>query len=804
MNRPRWHKILSDLWGNPARSLLVIASITVGLFAIGVIATQYLVISEDMQSGYRVANPTNIQVSVSPFTQDLVDHIKKMEGISQAEGLRIFSSRLERFPGEWVTIDMNTADGFKDKQIDLVRLVDGKWPPEDREIVIEQYKFSETNSKIGEMITIELPSQKTRQLKLVGVIADQTVGAFSIGPGFFLAPVQGYLTLDTIEWLEQPLPNTFNTLRITVSSDPNDEKHLQEISNDVRYEIERIGYIVNSAAIRRSEDHPNRIFVEAMGGVLLLLGLFVVFLSGFLITNTLQAIINQQIGQIGILKSLGSRRLQIIVLYMTLIFIFGVLATLIAVPLAYQVSFQRIKPLVYTLNSNFQGARIIPIAIILQVVVAMVVPQLAALVPIFQGARISVQEALSGIRQSTKSAQGSFEKRLTSIRRLPRPMLISIRNTFRRKGRLLLTLVTLSMGGAIFIATFNVQVSMQKYIDQVSQYFLADVNLVLAKPQRVTEIQEALADVPGVSHVEGWAWAGSNLVNEAGSIGESVQLLAPPAGSSLVEPVLIQGRWIEPGDQAAIALNERFMEDFPDIKLRNTIRLKIDGKEIDWIVVGFFQMAGKSSGYIAYTDYVTLSRLVHQAGKAVSFRVVASQPHLTKEGQEQLSQRIEAHLNEKGIRVADISTGSSLSNNAAQGFAALTGLLLFLSSLTALVGSIGLAGTMSINIMERTREIGIMRAIGATNPILLRLVIAEGLLIGLISWLLASILAFPISKLLSDSVNYSLFGNPSTFGMTPTGFIIWIIVVLALSILASLFPAYNATRLTIREVLAYE
>jgi putative ABC transport system permease protein len=808
MNRPRWHKILADLWGNRARSLLVIASITVGLFAIGVIATEYFVISEDMSTGYSAANPANIQVILSPFNQDLVDHIKKLDGIRQVEGLRIISTRLETsaspFLGEYITIELNASTDLEEKQIDQVRLVEGRWPPGDREIAIEQYKLSETNAQVGDLVTIELPSKKTRQLKLVGVVADQTVGAFSIGPGFFLAPAQGYVTLDTLEWLEQPLPRTFDTLRVTVDGDSRNQAHLQQISDLVRSEIERVGYSVVSTAKRSSFDHPNRRFVDALGAVLFLLGLFVVFLSGFLITNTLQAIINQQIGQIGILKSLGSRRRQIIILYMTLIFIFGVLATVIAVPFAYQVSFQRMQPLARTINLTFQGARIVPAVIVIQVLIALVVPQLAAIVPILQGAHISVQEALSGIVQSEKYNQGNLDRRLTRLRRVSRPMLISIRNTFRRKGRLALTLVTLSLGGAIFIATFNVQVSIKKYVDQVSQYFLADVNLVLAQSQRIEEIQTALANVPGVSRVEGWAWARSELIREDGSTGESVQLLAPPAGSPLVEPVLLQGRWILPGDRDAIALNERFLEDFPDLKPGGALKLRVNGKETNWTIVGFFQLAGRSSGYIAYTDYESLSRITHQLGRAASYRIVASEPNLTKEQQEQLGQRIEALFNEKGIRVVDISTGSYLATNAAQGFSALTGFLLFLSSLTALVGSIGLAGTMSINVMERTHEIGVMRAIGATNPILLRLVIAEGIIVGSISWLLSCILAFPISKLLSDSISLSLFGSPATFGMTPTGFIIWVVVVLILSILASIAPAYNATRLTIREVLAYE
>jgi putative ABC transport system permease protein len=134
----------------------------------------------------------------------------------------------------------------------------------------------------------------------------------------------------------------------------------------------------------------------------------------------------------------------------------------------------------------------------------------------------------------------------------------------------------------------------------------------------------------------------------------------------------------------------------------------------------------------------------------------------------------------------------------------LTALLLFLALLTALVGSIGLTGTMSLNVMERTREIGVLRAIGAADRILMRMVLIEGALIGLLSWLLASLAAFPISILMSNAISQSLFGGSTDFGFTPIGFAIWLAAVIILSVLASVMPARNAARLTIREVLSYE
>ncbi|HZD58503.1 MAG TPA: ABC transporter permease, partial [Anaerolineales bacterium] len=331
-----------------------------------------------------------------------------------------------------------------------------------------------------------------------------------------------------------------------------------------------------------------------------------------------------------------------------------------------------------------------------------------------------------------------------------------------------------------------------------------DVNLTLDRPYRVAEIQRYLENMPIVSTVEGWATARSELLLADGSVGDSVQLLAPPADSTLVQPILLKGRWILPGDRNAIVVNERFLSQFPHLKIGDNLRLQVNEKETDWIVVGFFQLAGKSAGFLAYANYDYLSQVIHQPNKAVTFRIVATRPDQTQEQQEQMGREIEAYLSQYGIRVADITTGRSLSNTAASGFSTLSSFLIFLSGLTALVGSIGLAGTMSMNVMERTREIGVMRAIGASNRILMRMVLTEGIIIGMFSWLLGTLLAFPISKILSDSISLALFDAQSSFGLTPTGFVVWLLAVIVLSVLASVLPARNAARLTIREVLAYE
>lgn len=805
MNRPRWRKVLFDLWSNRPRSVLVVASILVGLFAIGVIASLFVLVSSDMRTGYAATNPANLYIDTALFDKALIKRLERIPGVRQVEGARDVSLRIQTGPNEWAHIQVVYIPGYEDMQINQVDPIAGQWPPGERQIVVEQTKLERAHAQLGESVTLELPSGEKRTLELVGVVKDQSLGAGGSGSGgFFNAPIRGYVSRETLEWLKVPLPARLNTLHLTVSGDQQDTAYMEQVTVLVTEELKKNGVEVYSSSVRSTYDHPNRDLMQAIVGVLLVLGMLVVFLSGFLITNTLQALLEQQVQQVGILKSIGARRLQIVNIYMVMILIYGAIAFAIAVPLSARVTGLLLEFLATQVNYATPGERLVPGVVLLQAFLALFVPQVAASLPIWKGTGISVQEALSGIRQVRSRPSGSSKRRMAGHRRLSRPIRIAIRNVFRRKGRLILTLITLTTGGAIFIATFTVRVSMQNYIDQIGRYFLADVNVALSRPYRQAEIQRILYDIPGVRYVEAWSSARTQMLLPDGSDGEEVQMLAPPAGSPLVVPVVLEGRWLQSGDQNAIVLNELFQSRYPGLQVGDTLRLKVNGDETDWTVVGFYQFAGKVTGLLAYTDYDYLTRLTGQMQQASLYRIVIDQPQATPEMQLAMAQTVEARLRENLISVADITTGASLVDRASGGFSILTSFLLFLASLIALVGSIGLTGTMSMNVLERTREIGILRAIGATNKVLMKMVIVEGVLIGLLSWILASILSFPIGKLVSDSITLSVFGSPSQPGFPPSGFLIWLAVVIALSILASVMPARNAARLTIREVLSYE
>jgi putative ABC transport system permease protein len=794
--RPRWRKVLHDIWENKVRSLLVIASIAIGLFALGMIGTAYEMISQDMAASYALAQPANILVYTSDFDENLVKSIQRLPGVAEAAGGRTLTVRVKTAPDNWKNFDIHMIN-FADQRINRLKPLEGQTVPGEYEVLVDKNKLADLNAQIGDTIEVELPDGTLRLLRLAGMVHDVSIG--STTGDFFTAAPQGYVTSDTMEWLGQP--GSYSQLYIAVAGDNKSLAHVKEVMTQVINHLETGGRLVFGNSSRIS-DHPAYNYVQAMIGVMGVLGLMVVFLSGFLISNTLSALVNQHIKQIGIMKAIGARNTQIVGMYMVFILIFSVIALVIAVPAGSYAAYVLVEVISKKINFEVQGFRLIPVIVMLQTFIALIVPQAAGAVPAIRGAGITVQQAINslGIERARRSL---MDRALESLRGLSRPLLISLRNTFRRKVRLILTLITLTLGGAIFISTFNVQATVDDYVKQVRKYFHADVTLIFDREYRVEGVRQIAGSVPGVREVESWATPRGELVINNTPTEEMVQIFAPPASSKLVDPVIVKGRWLLPGDQNAITVNDVFLTQYPGMKVGDSLRLKINERDIDFTIVGVFQFVGGDQ-LIAYTNYEFLSRQLGDLGKSSSYRIISSGEKQTLDSQTLLSEQIDQRFRTEGYHVNEVSTGLSLMRSTSGGMNILIAVLLVLAVLTALVGSIGLMGMMSMNVMERTREIGVMRAIGASDHKIMTLVIVEGLIIGMISWFVGSLLAFPISWQLSNIVSQAIFKAPAHFTLTPNGFFIWLAAVLVLSVLASVLPARNAARLTIREVLAYE
>ena len=199
---------------------------------------------------------------------------------------------------------------------------------------------------------------------------------------------------------------------------------------------------------------------------------------------------------------------------------------------------------------------------------------------------------------------------------------------------------------------------------------------------------------------------------------------------------------------------------------------------------------------------IWLTAAVQEAGRARSVQVVAQSADL--QDQSTLGRALEEHLKTHSLRVQDVHITWELKQRIRAQFDIITTFLLIMAVLLAVVGALGLTGTMGINVLERTREIGVLRAIGASSLAIGKIFVIEALCIGLISWLIGLILALPVAAILSYQVGVLFLQNPLTFSFSFLGVFIWLFLSLFLSVMASLLPAWKASRLSVKDVLSYE
>jgi putative ABC transport system permease protein len=809
--KPRWRKVLHDLIDNKGRTLLVVFSIAVGVFSIGVIAGAYQIISNDMSTSYSASRPANVELRMTNFDEDTLTSIHNERGIDDAEGRRVFNMRV-RVPGtdKWTTLDMVAFKDFEKNAINLLTPVEGASTPMNREVLLEQDALQHVDVKMGGLLEFQLPDGSTKTLPVVGIVQDTALGA-----GDFLASPYGYVTMDTLPYLGQPI--LYNRAYVVVSEGGDNIYHIREVGAQLKDKLEKNGLIVIRSRFSESHKHPLADTINAVLGILMALGILIVFLSSSLIANTLNALLNQHFRHIGVMKLIGGQRRQVFTMYLMLIMSFGVLALLIAIPLGGQGAYGLALFISGEMNFNLLGYRIVPMALTIQILVGLLVPLIAGLAPVINGSRITVLRALSGnLTDDQNEASAREGKRLSwfdwmqvkftrilALRgiHIPRPFVISLRNTFRRKSRLALTLFTLTMGGAIFIAVFNVRITLHDYIGQIGKYFVADVSLDFDRPYRLSEIQQKLAAVDGIQMVEGWQFVSGDMLDEQKKVLENINIFGPPANSKLIQPLLLEGRWIRADDVRKLAVSEGAKKYFPNLKAGDFVNLRIDGRNEVWQVVGIFKFVDRE-GVLGYTPYEYVSQVNDLANRSYSFRLVTDQHD--RPYQNAKAEELDRYFRQLGYKVRVAQAGRASLDTAVESLDTLVVFLLIMAILTAIVGSMGLTGTMGMNVLERTREIGIMRAIGADDRAVMRTVIAEGVVIGMISFALAVLLSIPFTYLLSTIVSLAVFQSPITVVFTYTGYAIWLALVLVLSAVASILPARNAARLTIREVLAYE
>src|ERR1051325_10041117 len=478
----RWKKVWSDFWSNKSRTFLTIITISVGVLAVGFNSNLGQYMAESMDKDYLSASPSEATVYAGPLDDDMVKIAREVPGVDAVEGRSSTSANVVRTDDKKISIQFTAAENPSHATLNQLKPALGEIsvPPLGEKEMIVDASAKSLGYKPGDKITVELRDGKHRELTFVGYMHDVT--GFPFG---FTKTMNAYVTPKTLEWLGGS--KNYDSLAVSVAEKQTDQAHVTQVAQAVADRIERAGATIYFVNVYQPGHHFAYSISNGVFFILTVLGYMTVVLSAFLIINTITAIVTQQTRQIGIMKAIGGDNSQVFGMYLVLILGFGLVALLIAIPLANggakffgagMAQYLNFYPL------PFLGYRS---AYIQEVIVALVVPLLAALWPVYNSVRVTVREAISdyGIGGNAKPKDKSVSKGALFM---PRPMRLSLRPAFRKRARLLLTLFTLVLGGAIFIGVYNLWASFDKTIQDIQGYFLADINMSFGRSYRYEEV----------------------------------------------------------------------------------------------------------------------------------------------------------------------------------------------------------------------------------------------------------------------------------------------------------------------------
>jgi putative ABC transport system permease protein len=798
--KTRYIKIIGDLRSDYTKNLMLVIAIAIGIFGIGSILGGYSVIKREMTGNYMGTVPASTTIEIEgDISRELIDSVKKFPGIKDAERHATLVARM-KVGEKWYPLLLFIIDDFKNKRTNKVRYITGETAPPTGSMLVERTAFVVMQAKEGDEITVRMPNGQPHKVKLSGTVHDP-----GLAPAWQEQCGYGYITLSTLHQLGAI--QGFNQLRILVAQQPYSREHITKKAEEVARQLTQAGYEVHEIQVPPPGKHPHQSQMSTVMSIFVVFSFLILILGAILVATSVSTLMVKQVRQIGVMKTIGANPAQIASLYLGMILLLCIIALVIAIPLSRFAASGFYNQIALLLNLEIENDSIPYWVPLLQIGSGIIIPLIAAAFPVIRGSRISVRNALDNFGVSQKGpGNKSWVVRLSQLSYFSETFRLSVRNVFRQRSRLTLTLGLLAAGGSMFMMALNVSEAWEDNLNRIYTQRLYDLEVRLNNPIEVGPVLNKLETLPGIVQAEGWSSAPTSFIK--GNSFEVTQtypdkghgsftMLAVPVPTQLLKPTVVEGNWLTSSKANDVVLNQSARGLF---KIGDRVSLSIDGKPSEWNVTGFTEDVGSLA--TAYVSLEVFSRLTHTSGQARLLRVAYTDR--SRENATRKNREVEALLERENVSVNSTVPVWLLHNAIAAHMKVLVNSLMAMAILMALVGSIGLMSAMSMSVLERTREIGIMRAIGATPQKIRDLIVWEGFLIGALSLFMAFALSVVLSAYMGRFIGNMAFRTPLSLTISVLALGIWTVIIVIGSYVAAIFPARRAGKITTREALAYE
>lgn len=803
--RVTWRKTWADVSHNKVRTLLAVLSIAVGVFAVG---TSFG-LSDQLLSGMDQAHqdivPSHIRMDLTQsIDRDTALSLKNIKGVQDVEPLNEIGVLYKVHPeDEWRQGGLVMRDDYERQVYDKVQLKTGQWPKKD-DVGIERFAGPYLSVEIGDKVIFKI-GETERALPISGRIRHPFLGPPDFGaPAYFFVDGQGLQRFGVPE-------GQFSSLAIQVQ--PYGAERAREVASAIKERLARQGVSVISTHYQEPSKHWAHSIVEGILLVMKLLAIVSLFLSIILVLNTVTALITLQTNQIGILKAIGGKTGTIVRIYLGGVLMYGVLALLISLPLGMLATFYMSQWFLNIFNIDVETFQVSSQAVLLQALAAILVPLSAAVWPVLAGAGITVRQAIATYGLGGDFGSNRLDRGVERVGRrlLPLRYAMALTNLFRRKARLALTQLVLVAAGAMFLIVMSLSASMTRTVDSDLARRAYDLRVNFQGRQRIDRTVRMARSVEGVEEAAMWLRQPVTVLKEGQRTQESgagMELVGLPVQGSMYTPLIVAGRWLDPGDgdgqSRHLVMNSKTARD-NHIRVGDTLTLDLGAAGRDrWQVVGLYQAiygGDLNTTDVLYAPQETVFEETKKHNQGTQL-YVRTRDH-SRDYAGEAAARIRNLYDGRKMDVASGETVYETRENAKSQFDTIVTMLLALAVMVAVVGGIGLMGALSIGVVERTQEIGVLRAIGAKTRTILGMFVMEGVLQGLLSWVLAVPLSLLLARSVADATGQVMFETDLSFQYDVWAVCVWLVVVVVISTLASLLPARSATRVSVRQSLAY-
>jgi len=788
-------KVLRDLWLTRGRSGFMVLALAAGLTSLGAVLSMRAVLQREMTRNYIDTVPASAAFDVGErgITDSMLESLRRRPEVTWAERRARVEGRWRRgVDQDWGHAAIFVIEDFADQRLALIESEEGERVPPLGNVLVERSAMRVLGAETGDRFEVTTAAGVVVEVQIAGIVHEP-----ALAPAITEQAAYLYVTVETLELFGKAAH--LDEVRVLVARDPLDLGAVETQIETLATWLMAEGIEIHEVRIPPPGEHPHQKPSEA---VLLLFSFFsclTVVLAGVLSASLLSITMARQVREIAAMKTIGATSSQILRMYALMLGLISVGALLVSGPPTWALGRLGIDAIAELLNFDITSYAVPWWVIAVQVVTGLALPLLAATPAILGASRTTVRDAMDAHGAGVPEA--GLERLVGFVRN--RLLQASLRNALRVRRRLFLTLGLLGVGGALFVTALSVADSWNAMTDEVLLTRHYDVELHLAEPVSAATLDR----LHGVSKAEIWGSAPVTVASESGlPISRtypdgghgSFTLLGAPDSTELVSFELRSGKWLPPGDNNAIVLNQIAASRVGPSPLGKRVELVVEGRQAAWQVVGVVEEVAAPA-----TAYVRAGAFVERTGQELRVLRIATATNREPEATHAAVLDVQRDLAERGATVARAVPLGLLYNAMGEHVVVLIRSLLGLALMMAIVGVLALSSSMSTSIVERTREIGVLRAIGARPFQIRRMVLIEGWFVTLLSLPFALLLAVPLTWLVGWTVGQLSFQLPLALDISWLALAGWTAGILIVATVSSLVPARGAIRHTVREALGH-